>query len=149
MFLLSYSLVLSDVFRSGLGLKHINEYPPLEPNEGQFLGTYGYPVAFIESHTTPDKSMKIWAYKFNTTSITIRSAAQFLRVDSWTPCVLYKESCDDTKISLPTVYSMLDALVGSVAKQKTSRADDLPGITLRTENAYFDRLHEYLFPFFF
>lgn len=148
-FLCSYALVLSDVFRSGLALEHIGEYPSLEPNVGQFIGPYGYQVNHIESNVTSDTTAKVWSYKFDTTSITIRAVAQFLDIQSWPPCVFYKTICESTTMSSLTVFKMLDSLVNSVAGRKQQRTDDLPNITIRSESVFYDRLHDYLFPFFF
>lgn len=147
-FLCSYFLVLSDVFRSGLGLQRIDEYPPLEPNVGLFLGPYGYLLNRIESNATHDQTTKIWAYKFDTTAIALQAVAQFLKVKEWPPCVLYKEPCASNTMSSLTVFKMLDSLVQSVAGRQQKRTTDLPNITLRTENIFFDRLHDYLFPLF-
>lgn len=147
-FLVSYTLVLSDVFRSGLGIRNISNYTALEPNVGLFLGPSGYTVAHIYSNASYQQTMRIWPYKFDSTSVTIRAVAQFLNVKSWWSCVVYKESCADTRINLPTVFAMLDSIVESMS-QYNLRHSELPNVTLRTENAYFDRLHDYLLPFFF
>lgn len=147
-FLFSYLLLLTDMFRTTIAIRHVH-YTPLEPSVSMPFGPYGYPVVHIPWNATSDETARVWSYKFDTTSVAIRAVAQFFRLASWPPCMLYKSHCESARIAYPTVFRMLDSLVESVAQRNVRRKRERPGLALRTENVYYDRVHHYVFPFFF
>lgn len=147
-FVFSYLLLLTDMFRTTIAIRHV-QYTPLEPSVSMPFGPYGYPVVHIPWNATADETAKVWSYKFDTTSVAIRAVAQFFRLPSWPPCMVYKSQCRGARIAYPTVFRMLDSLVESVAQRNVRRKRERPELALRTENVYYDRVHHYVFPFFF
>lgn len=147
-FLFSYLLFLTDMFRTSIAICKVN-LTALEPSVYASFGPYGYPVAHIPWNATSDEMARVWSYKFDTTSVAIRSVAQFFHLASWPPCMVYKSHCKGNMITYLTVFGMLDSLAESVSQLKVKRRGEKPSISLRAENAYFDRLNEYVLPFFF
>ncbi|DBA01439.1 TPA: LOW QUALITY PROTEIN: hypothetical protein N0F65_007336 [Lagenidium giganteum] len=149
--LLSYLLLCSDIPRTGLGYKSLQQYNMLEPGVFQFFGPWGYPVNMIFQNATEGQS-RIWSYKFDTTSVVWRSFAKHLKVPEYPSCFLYEGDCHDTLFQRKEAFAMLDAMASAVANLKSSH--DRPGQaivapTLRTENPFYDRVHHYLMPTIF
>lgn len=147
-FLGSYLLLLTDMFRTTMAIRQI-QYTQLEPNAFMSFGPYGYPVNYVLWNATTDQTAPVWSYKYDTTSVAIRSVAQFFNLTSWLPCILRKFHCEGTMIGYPKVFGMLDSLVDSVSQRKVRYKDERPGLTLRTENVYYDRVSDYILPCFF
>lgn len=144
----SYLLLLTDMFRTTIAIRHIN-YTPLEPSVFSSFGPYGYPVNHVLWNATADEAARVWSYKFDTTSAGVRSVAQFLNLSSWPACLLYKSHCDGLMIECSAVFGMLDSLVETVSQRTVQRKSDRPKLTLRIELHDYDRVHDYVLPFIF
>lgn len=142
--LFSYALLLSDVLRSGVGIHKITQ-PQTEPNELVFFGPYAYTVLHAMQNDTTG-THAVWPYKFDTTSVAIRAHAEFLRLPAWPPCVFYRESCPGATLEVSTVLKMLDTLIDAVVMRNSTRRHGNPRLTLRLTNAWFDRVHHFIFP---
>lgn len=141
--LVSYALVLSDVLRSGAGIR-TTTLPRIEPSEVVFFGPYAYSVLHaLGSDTTGTHA--VWPYKFDTTSVSIRAYAEFLGLQTWTPCLFYKKACPSSTLQVSTAFQMLDSLVDALAARR-SRAHPQQRLTLRVKNAWFDRIHHFVIP---
>lgn len=144
--LVSYVLMLSDVLRSGPGI-HKNTLPRIEPSEVIFFGPYAYSVLHAWGNDITG-THAMWPYKFDTTSVSIRAYAEFLGLQTWPPCLFYKKSCPHSTLKVSTSFQMLDALVNAIAARESrrSRAHSQQRLTLRVTNAWFDRIHHFIFP---
>lgn len=147
-FLLSYVLLMTDMFRSSVAIREVH-YTRIEPSVFSSFGPYGYPVSHILWNATTNEAARVWSYKFDTTSAGIRSVAQYSNLSSWPPCLFYRCQCDGLTIEFPTVFGMLDSLVASVAQCNVQRKSDRPKLTLRTELHDYDRVNDYVLPSIF
>lgn len=141
--LFSYALLLSDVIRTGLGI-HSNSYPRLEPSQSMFFGPFAYSVAQIAANNTAD-SRDIWAFKYDTTSIAMRSYAELFQLKTWSPCLLYKTPCSQQLLKDSTILGMMNSLVDAMAQLKARRGGP-SNLTLRTTNIFRDRIHHFILP---
>ncbi|DBA02099.1 TPA: hypothetical protein N0F65_011166 [Lagenidium giganteum] len=148
-FLVSYYLFLSDVIRGGLGIDSFPDvYLRVQPNGFVNFGPYAYSVAEIAYNTTDDQRLERWMYKFDTTTVAMRTYVELLNVSSWPPCMLYREACINGTIGQATVFRMLENLVNGVQKAATNTNDDVAPTTI-TSRVYFhwlDRLHHWILP---
>ncbi|GMF19679.1 unnamed protein product [Phytophthora lilii] len=98
------------------------------------------------------KQARVWSYKFDSTSIAWRAFASFLKVPEIPKCLSYTSYRPDTYFSGEVAFKMIDALVESVSRvesaSKYARFGPV-GLTLRTENKFFDRLHHFILPKWF
>lgn len=142
----SYALMLSDVLRSGAGIRK-STLPRIEPSEVVFFGPYAYGVLHAWGNDTTG-THAVWPYKFDTTSVSIRAYAEFLGLQTWPPCLFYKKSCPHSTLEVSTAFQMLDALVDAIAAREArrSRAHLQQRLTLRVTNAWFDRIHHFILP---
>lgn len=141
----SYALLLSDVLRSGLGIRNI-QYSDVEPNQIMYFGPYAYPVAHIQ-HAQPAGTGTVWSYKFDSSGVAMRAYAEFFQLQTWPPCLFYRTQCTHETLELSTVFQMLDSLVEAMARRRTR---SLPKhLTLRTRSAWVDRIYHFILPQFF
>ncbi|GLE03105.1 hypothetical protein PINS_up011984 [Pythium insidiosum] len=144
--LLSYGLLLSDAIRTGFAIRDLDKYHVLEPDNVVF-GPYAYSVVHLtRQNATTHDSLPFWPYKYDTTSIVMRSVAQYLNVSVWSPCVLYATSCDETH-GLPraSVFAMIDAMVDAVRVHNRVASSGV--LAFRTTHNWIDRLNHYVLPF--
>lgn len=73
----SYALLLSDVIRSGVAIHSMEEYKSMEPNSWITLGPLYFSIAHVQAGEVNPNAATVWAYKFDTTSITLRAVAQY------------------------------------------------------------------------
>ncbi|DAZ95734.1 TPA: hypothetical protein N0F65_006331 [Lagenidium giganteum] len=146
---LSYVMASSDAFRSGLGQSELSR--SIEPNSYQYYGPWFYSVN--ESLRNPPVNTSygppVWMYKYDTTSVVWRSFARFFELPSYPECFLYKSDCENninfsSKVWFQFVDEMADAAASVVKKQPSS-----PSVVLRTQSRYLDRIHHWLFPYYF
>jgi len=152
--LTSLMLVFSDIIRGGMGVSSMQAtYPALQPDEVLGFGTsWNYTVFSATKTEAAELNSLVWTYKFDSTSISWRAFASYLGVKAFPDCVLYLSSCPETTVCGSVIFSMIDALVDAVANVSTSRRISKTGpvgLTLRTENEYIDRLHQFLLPKWF
>lgn len=148
-------LLFSDIPRSGIGFYSLATTSSMvEPDSLQYYGPWAYSVQLIhknETTTSSPPSASLWSYKFDTTSVSWRAFAVFLKVDEFPNCVLYKSACPSAMLSKATVFRMIDALSSAVARSSRSsrhhQQSSRPMVAaLVTKSNYFDRLHEYVLP---
>lgn len=142
-------LLLSDVIRSGVAIRSMNS-KMVEPNSWLAYGPWNHSAASrIHVNDSSANTATVWLYKFDTTSIALRSVAQHFRLSTWPPCLFYQETCESTTLSSTSVFGMLEALVDAVSPRKPQRPGDDPNVILRTADTFRDRLHDYvLIPLF-
>ncbi|DAZ92542.1 TPA: hypothetical protein N0F65_012772 [Lagenidium giganteum] len=150
--LLSYALALSDVFRAGLGVTTFRDYVTVETNSFFYFGPYAYPIVHIPSNNTEDTT-DLWSYKFDTTSIAMRSFAKYFNLPSWPSCLNYDGDCASDILPFPIVFDMLDSLITALARLPIGHGGGNhmrpTTLSLRTRYSWFDCVHDYLLPQFF
>uniref|UniRef100_K3WCR7 Uncharacterized protein n=1 Tax=Globisporangium ultimum (strain ATCC 200006 / CBS 805.95 / DAOM BR144) TaxID=431595 RepID=K3WCR7_GLOUD len=151
--MISLILVVSDVPRSGLGIKIFPTiYPSLEPDVFQSFGPWFYSVQKLPKETAWNATGRVWSYKFDTTSIGLRAFADFYQLSTFPDCVMYRSNCVGKTLNGEVIFHMLNSIVSAVEAKRekeelTPRQRNEPTATaLRTENAYLDRLHHYVLP---
>lgn len=144
--LVSYALLLTDVLRTGPGIRRTLR-PRLHSDEVMLFGPYAYPGAHLLANETDGGVLDNWMYKYDSTSIVFRAYAEHFQLQSWPPCLLYKSACATPTLDRRAVFQMLDSLVGTVANLKSARRPR--SLTLRMTYRWFDRLHHYVLPWFF
>ncbi|RLN95155.1 hypothetical protein BBJ28_00012367, partial [Nothophytophthora sp. Chile5] len=164
--LVSLALVFSDVPRSGLGVRNLQAiFPALEPDEILSYGSsWNYSVLSLTKSEAANNSdtARVWSYKFDSTSITWRAFARYLAVSAYPACLLYRTPCPEQYFSTEVAFTMIDSLVQELANRDSNRKSAVSiggtgmrqpsgpmAISLRTENEYIDRLHQFLFPTLF
>ncbi|DBA03964.1 TPA: hypothetical protein N0F65_010617, partial [Lagenidium giganteum] len=85
--MLSYVMLCSDVLRSGPGITsaRLREYPIIEPGLLLLKGPWSYPLYQIHRNQTANASVPVWAYKYDTTSIVMRTFAEFYNLSAFPP----------------------------------------------------------------
>ncbi|GLD96968.1 hypothetical protein PINS_up005651 [Pythium insidiosum] len=141
--LVTYGLFLSDTLRTGLGIQRL----PLtsqDPDIHVLFGPYNYSIAHLTpaNASLPKATRRFWTYKYDTTSLAMRAAAKALRLPSWSPCLLYETTCDESR-GLPgtVVFRMIDELIDGVRHQASAAQ-----IAWRIEYHFRDRLNEAILP---
>uniref|UniRef100_K3WXX1 Uncharacterized protein n=1 Tax=Globisporangium ultimum (strain ATCC 200006 / CBS 805.95 / DAOM BR144) TaxID=431595 RepID=K3WXX1_GLOUD len=152
-----YGLLLTDVIRTGLGVADVSSlYWVLEP-DGLFalsgpwitaIGTFAAPHKTAPSSPqTDNQTLKLWPYKFDTTSIGMRAFARFLNLTAWPQCVFQRQvqcvGVDFNSLSKDTVFHMLDALVDG---QHAPVVGATTATTLRVQSTWYDRVHDFILP---
>lgn len=98
--LFSLMLVCSDVPRSGLG---INRFPTvfrvLEPDVFEAFGPWHYPIVKLSADNATDESVRVWSYKYDTTSIGLRAFAEFYQLSAFPDCIMYRTPCENLTFS--------------------------------------------------
>ncbi|KAJ0394601.1 hypothetical protein P43SY_003344 [Pythium insidiosum] len=153
--IVTYALFLSDILRTGLGIRQLSSYVAVDPDVRLFFGPYAYPVIFLtpQNATVQHPAVPFWAYKYDTTSITMRAVAKALRLPAWTPCVLYDTVCDESRgLSRDVVFRMLDDMITGIKKHAPvaplhgRRHATAGGLTLRVEHVVSEMLSDYILP---
>ncbi|KAF0684446.1 Aste57867_23588 [Aphanomyces stellatus] len=152
--LMSYFLFFTDIPRSGYGFQTI-PYPAISTNQYSLYGPDNYRVAKINHNTAsggfdglddddePISSVDVWLYKFDTTSVGMRSLIQHFAPGAWDPCLAYKTTCATPTIDIQKVFTMLDNLMDVMVAQTTS------SVMLRVESYLLDKVYDLLAPFVF
>ncbi|GLE10219.1 hypothetical protein PINS_up022257 [Pythium insidiosum] len=149
--IITYGLFLSDVIRTGLGVRRLN-LPTVEPGMSVLFGPYSYPVVHLTTANVslPKATKRFWPYKYDTTSLAMRAVAKALRLPAWPSCGLYESTCEETG-GLPgsVIFAMLDDLIGQVREHARSGSRTTDSLTLRIEHHRRDRLSEVVLPAIF
>lgn len=161
---ISLVLAASDILRSGLGTAAFSGWlTPYLPETAMYFGPFAFPMAQIRrtplvSNSSSQEyfgsikgvnitSTSLWSYKFDSISVPQRALAKQLNVSAYPPCVLYKEPCASSRLSLETTFKMTDQLISSIQQTYFSTLQvgrtSLP-IGFRTISFWVDRLHHYL-----
>ncbi|KAJ0400603.1 hypothetical protein ATCC90586_006148 [Pythium insidiosum] len=151
---ITYGLFLSDVVRTGLGVRRLS-LTSVEPGVRMMFGPYNYPVVHLTTTNAslPTSKQRYWTYKHDTTSLSMRATAKTLETSAWPACVHHEATCDETA-GLPgaLVFEMLDELIAQVrdavsADHRSRTWSD--SLTLRITHEYRDRLNEAVLPSIF
>ncbi|GAB9473639.1 hypothetical protein Gpo141_00010788 [Globisporangium polare] len=152
----SLVLVCSDIPRSGLGYRSfVPAFHMVEPEVLQSFGPWYYSVQTLTKSTAKNATGKVWSYKYDSTSVSWRAFAEFYHLDTFPPCVMYREYCTADLLGGDTVFSMLDSIASATfeygnrkrQRRETVASNSEPvGVILRTESSFLDRLHHYLLP---
>ncbi|KAF0694937.1 Aste57867_14216 [Aphanomyces stellatus] len=123
----SYLLFFTDIPRSGYGFRTI-PYPAVSTHKYS-LFAYNYRIAKIHRNTTTGvfagfngsdsaiSSVPVWAYKFDSTSVGLRTFVHQFDPSSWDPCLAYESTCASQTLNISTVFAMVDAVVTVIASQ--------------------------------
>jgi hypothetical protein len=157
--LVSLILVFSEVARSGTGVSNMADiYPSLQPEEMLAFGTSWNYSVFASTKADAYAGLttaRVWSYKFDSTSIVSRTFGRFLNVSEFPDCFFYTSECPNERFAGDVAFRMLDALVDAVAsteKDKRRLTAATPGpvaLSLRSENEFIDRFHQFLLPKWF
>ncbi|ETK73009.1 hypothetical protein L915_20002 [Phytophthora nicotianae] len=152
--LVSLMLVLSDIFRGGLGVQNLEKYyPALHPDQVMGFGTswnYSVFAATKQEAYSGDLKANVWTYKFDSTSISWRAFARYFGISDFPDCIFYTAQCPELTLNGDVVFRMIDGLVNGVVDINKTRKKWIPSkngpvtLTLRTESEYIDRLHQFL-----
>ncbi|KAF1324732.1 hypothetical protein FI667_g9621, partial [Globisporangium splendens] len=139
----SLTLVVSDVPRSGLGIKFFPTiYPSPEPDVFQSFGPWFYSVQKLSRETAWNATGRVWSYKFDTTSIGLRAFAEFYQLAAFPDCVMYRSDCVGKTLNGEVIFGMLDSVVSAAAakrekeKLNPSQRNEPTTTALRTENVF-------------
>jgi hypothetical protein len=163
---LSLVLVLSDVLRSGLGVRHLSggipaagiSYQQLMPSTFVFSGPGNTSYVAFDRVAAKDTNVRVWLFKYDAMSLVWRALAlhnpEIAR--SFPSCLLdYERSCspdgaDDHEATLDgeTVFGMIDALADGLAAhgQQPKWLGEPTSTSLRTRSLFSDRAHHLLLP---
>ncbi|DBA03961.1 TPA: hypothetical protein N0F65_010614 [Lagenidium giganteum] len=151
--MLSYAMLCSDVLRSGPGITsaRLRQYTTIESGMLLLKGPWSYPLFQIHRNQTANASVPVWAYKYDTTSIVMRTFAEFYNLSAFPPCVLYRSRCPGGVLPARDVFDMIDAMVNASAAQKDMHRHAQRGLqpvatTTRSRAHYLINLHNYIFP---
>ncbi|KAG3187020.1 hypothetical protein C6341_g3502 [Phytophthora cactorum] len=172
--LVSLVLLMTDIPRTGLGVRNLQEYYPipLMPSTAVRFGPFSYPVVHIwrrgnESGSDGDgtrdssaqfqrgkEAARVWSYQYDTTSVGLRGAVALLNVSKFPAFLLYKPQQNqpatnaDSFLPLNATFTMLDAFIAAAVSQ-LSREDNTTSATLRyaTKHNWVDRIHHYVVSF--
>ncbi|GLD93919.1 hypothetical protein PINS_up002524 [Pythium insidiosum] len=153
--IVTYGLFLSDILRTGLGIQRLSSYVALDPDVRLFFGPYAYPVILLtpQNATARDAGVPFWAYKYDTTSISMRAIAKALRLPMWSPCMHYDASCDESRgVSRDVLFRMLDEMISAVKQHapegplQRRRQVTTGGLTVRIEHVVSEMLSDYILP---
>lgn len=169
-----YLLVLSDIPRTGYGIRTLKNFlPQVSPGTVLEFGPYAYPIARIQrnngdstvngsatsvvttynasSDATEITGAAIWPYKYDSLSIVLRGIAMQLGVLEYPRCLLYTGECSFQVVSLEVTFKMLDALVSTLYRERFQRyhqqndQSTYRPYVFRTKSYWIDRLHHYVF----
>jgi hypothetical protein len=156
-----FALVLTDIPRTGLSLSLAACYDSVAPSVYPSYGPYAYPGIHINQTTSKTtntstftgtrddeltEAASVWAYKFDTLSISQRAIAEHLNVASYPDCILYRSACPSPTLSLTTTFAMIDGWISAMqtryfSPNTTDR--DLPFVFMTRSN-WLDRLQQVL-----
>uniref|UniRef100_K3X342 Uncharacterized protein n=1 Tax=Globisporangium ultimum (strain ATCC 200006 / CBS 805.95 / DAOM BR144) TaxID=431595 RepID=K3X342_GLOUD len=155
--LCSFALVMTDIPRTGLGLRSMSDhFEPVSTETVMYFGPYAYQVAHVDRNASGDTleyagtcegeridALDLWAHKYDSLSISTRALAEHLSVSAYPRCVLYLEPCVGDVLGLQTAFTMLDELVTHFAATR-SRDSPRDVLTFATQSLWVDRLHHFL-----
>lgn len=167
--LISITLLVTDVPRTGLGIQSIAEFFPetVAPDTAIRFGPYAYSVVHIvcdqdkplhpglcqgSSGLANISSVPVWPYAFDTTSIGLRSVAELLKLTPAFPEYLLNRGNDsrrgnpNAQINLDEAFNMLESIAENSHRylHYQSKSRSIPSISLSTQYKYLDRLSDYL-----
>ncbi|KAJ0391232.1 hypothetical protein P43SY_010506 [Pythium insidiosum] len=96
----TYGLFLTDVLRTGLGVRQL-ELASVNPDVRVLFGPYNYPVVHLTTANAslPTSSQRFWSYKYDSTSLTMRAVAKTLGLSTWSPA----RQCDRGATNCSTI----------------------------------------------
>lgn len=159
MSVVSLLLVMTDIPRTGTGLKHFGDLvnQVVSPDSGVYFGPYAYSIAQILKVPTGtgsifqgspgSNSTKVWSYKFDSVSIGPRALIQQLNLSTIPRCILYLEDCPTKYLSLETTFFMLDEYISTIRRTYFSSqviGEISPPVVYLAKSYWIDRLHHYV-----
>lgn len=173
--LVSLTLLVTDIPRTGLGVRSLQDYYPipLMPSTAVRFGPFNYPVIHVwrvdnssESNTEDDRyaghdgvspvtATRVWPYQYDTTSVGLRGAAELLNVTEFPSFLFHKHDREhspntaDSTITLGSTFTMLDAFITAAYTQLASNSSDNSPRPLRyaVKHNYVDRIHDFVVSF--
>ncbi|DBA05441.1 TPA: hypothetical protein N0F65_007603 [Lagenidium giganteum] len=149
----TYVLLCSDIPRSGLGMHNLElTYGVHEVDSISMFGPWSYSINTTTKATAMTKPAPVWAYKYSSTSIVWRAAAQALNVTSFPQCFFYEFACNDEVLfGADVAFQFIDELVERMKAlpQPYGRPGEAVELVLRSSNKFYDRIHHYLLPWLF
>ncbi|DAZ99764.1 TPA: LOW QUALITY PROTEIN: hypothetical protein N0F65_003551 [Lagenidium giganteum] len=144
--LFSVVLLCSDVARSGLGSRTA-PFDQLQPNVYTAYGPWSYPVS-TTFHNDTSITVRVWTFKYDTTSIAWRSTAMALNVSSYPRCMIDYTACEGEYFNQSTLFRMTDEMVDTFARLDRPHSNHLEprSRTLRAKVTFRDRLHDRIYP---
>lgn len=171
MSMVSVALLITDIPRSGLGIRSTFEFFPKRtaPDTALFFDPEPYPVLRIKCNhsvhesdvdgsrcTGSDGSADVnqapaWSYGYDTTSIGLRGFAKLFTVPNF-PNFLLEHGSDSrirdpqATIDIKSVFLMLDGVISEVhgAMNVTEQTNVTSSLWFSTQYRWIDRLHQYL-----
>ncbi|DBA01225.1 TPA: hypothetical protein N0F65_010817 [Lagenidium giganteum] len=159
-------LLLSDIPRTGLGIRSLTEfgYRRIQDDSVIDFGPYAYPLVHIDhpnasadyvgsSDGEPMATVPLWSYKLDTLSVPQRALATLFNISVFSDCVMYRAECAwDEELSLETVFTMIDALLSNLQAHAfnastMSRDEMLRPLAITTRALWCDRLHHRFFQY--
>ncbi|DBA00280.1 TPA: hypothetical protein N0F65_007924, partial [Lagenidium giganteum] len=148
--LVGLGLLLTDVFRSGLGTVVVvrGHATRVEPGKILFFGPYNYPVVDIRANEHPNAytataNATVWSYKYDSVSTGMRALAELLNVSAYPACLRYQEECTDPiNIAWSTAFRMIDEMVDAI--QHNVQQNIGAPLLFTTQILWIDRVHQIL-----
>ncbi|DAZ97312.1 TPA: hypothetical protein N0F65_003676 [Lagenidium giganteum] len=146
--IVTYLLLCSDIFRSGVGIQKLSQYPSLEPDTYEMYGPWAYPVMTVSANDSQGRDVPVWSYKFDTTSIIWRAFALYYNSTTFPDCLLYQRNCDEEAFERSMLFRMMDELVTSTVAFANPRKQRLEptSVTIRSLSVFKDTFHHLLVP---
>ncbi|KAL4102234.1 hypothetical protein PRIC1_005979 [Phytophthora ramorum] len=168
--LVSFALLVTDIPRTGLGVRNLLEYYPVPfmPSTAVRFGPVDYPITHIwrvdnstddvnASETfvglkgvQPMSAVRAWPYQHDTISVGLRGAVELLNVTEFPDFLLYKgqqATNPDTLIGLSTIFTMLDAFMTAARAELLREDNTYSTLRFATKHNWIDRLHHYVVRF--
>ncbi|GMF39704.1 unnamed protein product [Phytophthora fragariaefolia] len=171
----SLALLLTDIPRTGLGVRSLREFYPLQllPSTAVRFGPFDYPVIHVwcqdnassepsGSNFTEFAGMKgdrivsgarVWPYQYDTLSVGFRGAVDLLNVTKFPSFLLYKpkkgeaEKNAESLIDLTTTFTMLDDFMTSARIKLRPLGNESTVLRYATKHNWIDRIHHYVVQF--
>ncbi|GLE03629.1 hypothetical protein PINS_up012531 [Pythium insidiosum] len=149
--IISYALLLSDIIRTGLGIDRWTSTPTVEPDSVLVTPPFAYPVVHInQRNVSTGDATSTWIYKYDSTSITMRSLVSLFGLTTWPRCLLYQtpECHEAAGIAPATIFTMIDSLVERVRRHValSSSRRRTGSVLVRSQHRWVDRLHNVVLP---
>ncbi|KAG1689513.1 hypothetical protein DVH05_002182 [Phytophthora capsici] len=167
---LSLTLLVTDIPRTGLGIRTLQEFYPVQlmPSTAVRFGPFDYPVVHIWRLLNANGSSafagrkgsqtittaRAWPYQFDTLSVGIRGAVELLNVTEYPQYLRYKPAKGEpitngeSLVGLEPTFTMLDALINAAhVKLKPEDGGEAKVLRFVTKHNWIDRIHHYVVSF--
>ncbi|KAL3662819.1 hypothetical protein V7S43_012220 [Phytophthora oleae] len=168
--LFSLTLLVTDIPRTGLGIRNLQEFYPLTlmPSTAVRFGPFDYPVMHIWRLPNANGSStfagrkgsqavttaRAWPYQFDTLSVAIRGAVELLNVTEFPRYLRYKPekgeptTNGESLVGLEPTFAMLDALIDAAhVNLLPEDGGEAKVLRFATKHNWIDRIHHYVVRF--